>query len=166
MSSFVRVFASYSIVSLAFALLTFTSLGPAHAVDAGPIGTLLGSWGGSGRISYTDGSSEGIRCTANYTGGGNELRMAIRCQSDKNPIDIRSRLKIEGNRASGEWEERTFNASGTASGSVSGNRISLGISGGGLTGSMAISFSKSSHNVSISTQGIPMSSATMNFSRR
>ena len=138
---------------------------PALAADAIAVSTLAGSWSGSGRISYTDGSSESIRCTANYTGGGSDLRMAIQCKSDKNPINIRSRLRIEGRRATGDWEERTFNVSGTASGSAGPSSLSLNVSGGGFSGSMAVSFSKSSHNVTISTQGIAMSRASMSFTR-
>lgn len=137
---------------------------PASAQTA--VSTLVGSWGGSGRIAYTDGSSEGIRCTAYYSGGGSDLRMAIQCRSDKNPIHIRSTLRISGSRASGDWEERTFNASGTASGSVGSSSMSLNISGGGFSGSMSVSIGKASHSVSISTQGIAMSRATMSFSRR
>ena len=139
---------------------------PVRSADAPAVNTLAGSWGGSGRISYTDGSSESIHCTANYTGGGNELRMAIQCKSDKNPIHVRSRLKIDGGRVSGDWEERTFNVAGTGSGTASGNNLSLSLSGGGFSGSMAVSFSKSGHSVSITTQGIAMSRASMNFSRR
>jgi len=130
------------------------------------VSTLVGSWSGSGRISYTDGTSEGIHCTAYYSGGGSDLSMAIQCKSDKNPIHIRSRLRISGARASGEWEERTFNASGAASGSVSASSINLNVSGGGFTGSMAVSFSRSSHSVTISTQGIAMRRASISFSRR
>ena len=130
------------------------------------LATLAGSWGGSGRITYNDGSSEGIRCTAYYSGGGSELRMAIQCRSDRNPIHIRSTLRISGSRASGDWEERTFNASGSASGSVGSGSMSLAISGGGFSGSMSVSFGQSSHSVSITTQGIAMSRATMSFSRR
>lgn len=150
-----------SIVAIAALLLVAT---PACAQTG--LRTLVGSWGGSGRITYTDGSSEGIRCTAYYSGGGSELRMAIQCRSDKNPIHIRSSLRISGSRASGEWEERTFNASGTATGSVGSGSMSLAISGGGFSGSMSVSFGKASHSVSISTQGIAMSRATMSFSRR
>lgn len=128
--------------------------------------TLAGSWSGSGRIQYTDGSSESLRCTAYYTGGGNELRMAIQCQSQSNSIHMRSRLRIDGARASGDWEERTFNANGSASGRVGGDSMSLSLSGGGFTGSMSVSFSKSQHSVSISTQGIGMSKATIGFNRR
>lgn len=151
---------------IALALLASAPLGAACAAEADAVTALLGNWSGSGRVIYTDASSENIRCTAYYTGGGHELRMAIQCQSDKNPINIRSRLKIEGSRATGEWEERTFNASGTASGSVSGNKISLNIEGGGFTGSMAVSFTKSSHSLTISTQGVPMKAVTVNFNRR
>jgi len=92
--------------------------------------------------------------------------MAIQCKSDKNPINIRSQLRIDGSRASGTWEERTFNASGTASGSVGSSNMSLSVTGGGFSGTMSVSFGKSSHRVSISTQGIAMSRATMNFKKR
>lgn len=138
----------------------------ASAADASLVGSLIGAWGGSGRISYTDGSSESIRCNAYYTGGGNTLNMAIQCKSDSNAIHVRSKLRIDGSRASGEWEERTFNANGIASGRVDGSSMSLSLGGGGFTGSMSVSFGKSSHNVNISTQGIAMSRATMSFSRR
>ena len=139
---------------------------PGRAAENAIVATLVGSWGGSGRIQYTDGSSESIQCTAYYTGGGNELRMAIQCQSQSNSIHMRSRLRIDGARASGDWEERTFNANGSASGRVGGSSMSLSLSGGGFTGSMSVSFGKSQHSVSISTQGIGMSKATIGFNRR
>ncbi len=129
-------------------------------------GTLVGSWSGSGRINYADGTSEGISCSAYYTGGGRELTIAIQCRSERNPIHIRSRLQISGNRASGAWEERTFNASGTATGTIGANSISLNVSGGGFTGTMSVAVRQSSHNVTISTQGIAMSRATMALNRR
>jgi hypothetical protein len=139
---------------------------PAQAASDSLVSTLAGSWGGSGRISYIDGSSEAIRCSAYYTGGGSALNMVIQCKSDKNPIHIRSKIQINGSHASGEWEERTFNASGSVSGSVSSSSMSLNISGGGFNGSMSVSFSKSSHTVDVTTKGIAMSRAAMSFSRR
>ncbi|MEZ5817103.1 MAG: hypothetical protein R3D44_08485 [Hyphomicrobiaceae bacterium] len=151
----------------AAAMVGVALLGPCAATAAPEVAsTLSGSWGGSGRIYYTDNSSENISCSAYYTSSGNDLRMAIQCRSDRNPIHIRSTLRIDGRRASGEWEERTFNASGRATGTVSPGNISLQVSGGGFNGSMTVSYSKSSHTVTISTQGIAMKSATMRFSRR
>ena len=157
---------SLSTAALGMIIAGLGSVGTPLAASESAVSTLMGSWGGSGRISYTDGSSESIRCTAYYTGGGNELRMSIQCKSDQNPIHIRSRLKISGAHASGEWEERTFNASGTASGSIGSASMSLSVSGGGFAGTMTVSFGKSTHNVTISTQGIAMSRAVMAFSRR
>lgn len=163
-----RMQARRSLGQLIAALLALlvVPFGEIHAIEAPVIATLAGSWGGSGRISYTDGSSESIRCNAYYTGGGNTLNMAIQCKSNSNAIHVRSKLRIDGARASGEWEERTFNANGTASGRVDGSSMSLSLGGGGFTGTMSVSFGKSSHSVSISTQGIAMSKATMSFSRR
>lgn len=138
---------------------------PTHAAD-GSVATLLGSWSGNGRITYTDGSSEGISCNAYYTGSASDLRMAIQCKSDKNPIHIRSQLRVDGSRITGTWEERTFNASGTATGSTSAGAMKLDVTGGGFNGTMTVAISKATHTVSITTTGIAMSTATMNFSKR
>ncbi|MGE0698834.1 MAG: hypothetical protein AB7O57_07045 [Hyphomicrobiaceae bacterium] len=153
-------------VGAAVAMLVLAGVPGVGAAEPEVVAALAGSWGGSGRITYTDGSSEGINCSAYYTGAGNELRMAIQCRSDKNPIHIRSRLRIDGKRATGDWEERTFNASGTASGTAGGGSLSLSVSGGAFSGTMQVSYSKSSHSVTISTKGIAMSRATMQMSRR
>lgn len=142
------------------------ALQAASAALPAAIAALAGTWSGSGRITYTDGSSEGISCSAYYTGSDNELRMAIQCRSEKNPVNIRSRLRIDGKRASGEWEERTFNASGTASGNVGQDNITLSLTGGGFSGTMNVTIGKSSHSVTITTQGIALSRATMQMSRR
>lgn len=154
-----------SMMAIALAATAMMPMLAAPTQAQSAVATLAGSWGGSGRITYTDGSSEGIHCTAYYSGGGSELRMAIQCKSDKNPIHIRSRLKIDGARASGEWEERTFNASGSATGSVGASNMNLTIGGGGFNGTMNVTFAKSSHSITVSTQGIAMSRATMSFTR-
>ncbi|MEZ5908767.1 MAG: hypothetical protein R3D31_08215 [Hyphomicrobiaceae bacterium] len=136
------------------------------AAPSGGINPLVGTWSGAGRITYTDGSNEGINCSAYYTGGGSDLRMAIQCRSDKNPIHIRSRLRVDGARVTGTWEERTFNASGSATGRLSSGRMTLKVSGSGFNGTMTVSFGGSSHSVTITTSGIAMSKATMRFNKR
>ena len=137
---------------------------PGGEAAANPFDTLLGSWRGSGQITLNDGRRERLTCNAYYTGGGSQLGMAIRCQSDTSNVEIRSKLSLSGSRISGTWEERTFNASGTASGSASGNRISLSIAGG-VSGSMQVSYSGSRQSVSISTQNIALKSVTISLSR-
>jgi hypothetical protein len=125
---------------------------------------LLGSWRGSGQIHLADGRTERLKCNAYYTGGGSQLGMAIRCQSESSNVEIRSKLTLSGSRVSGTWEERTFNATGTASGQASGDEIRLQISGG-VTGTMQVSYSGSRQSVSISTQGIALKSVTIALSR-
>ncbi len=143
-----------AILSLLSAMVI--GFGPARA--ATPFDSLLGAWSGSGQIRYVDQQSESIRCSAYYSGGGTKLRLAIRCKSTSTEIEIRGVLSQQGNRVTGTWEERTFNASGEATGNISASRINLSISGGGFSGSMAVSYGGARQTVTISTQGIKMRS--------
>ncbi|MGE3528839.1 MAG: hypothetical protein AB7G54_05370 [Methyloceanibacter sp.] len=149
-----------AVLALAVALLSW----PNGRAAAGPFDTLLGSWRGAGQIKLSDGRTERLKCNAYYTGGGSQLGKAIRFQIESTNFEIRSKLSQSGNRISGTWEERTFNAAGTASGSASGDRISLQISGG-VSGSMQVSYSRSRQSVSISTQNIALKSVTIDLSR-
>lgn len=126
---------------------------PARA-DA-PFSTLVGSWTGSGQVRLENGKSEGIKCKAYYTSkdGGQGLSLAFRCASASNKIDMRATLASSGSAVSGSWEERTFNAAGNVTGKVDGSNINLSIIGGGLTGSMSVSFGGNNQSVLISTEG-------------
>jgi hypothetical protein len=131
---------------------------------ATPFDTLLGTWRGSGQIELSDGKSERLKCNAYYTGGGSQLGMAIRCQRESSNVEIRSKLSQSGSRITGTWEERTFNAEGSASGQATGDKISLQISGG-VTGTMLVSYTSSRQSVAIATQGIALKSVTIDLSR-
>jgi hypothetical protein len=127
--------------------------------------TLMGAWSGSGQIRYDDGQSEGVRCTAYYSGSGERLRLAIRCKSDSTEVEIRGLLARQGEKLSGTWEERTFNAAGEASGRVAGDKLSLSVTGGGFSGSMTVTYAGSRQTVTISTQGIRMRSVNVTLGR-
>jgi hypothetical protein len=148
------------------ALAATLLLAPIIPVEAGPspFDTLLGSWRGSGQIELDKGRKERLKCNAYYTGGGSQLGMAIRCQSESSNVEIRSKLSETGGRITGTWEERTFNASGNASGQVTGGRISLSVSGG-VTGTMLVSYTSSRQSVAITTQGIALKSVNIDLTR-
>jgi hypothetical protein len=150
------------LVALALAVALVPS--PSSFAAANPFDTLLGSWRGNGEILLSDGHTERLKCNAYYTGGGSQLGMAIRCQSESSNVEIRSKLSETRGRISGTWEERTYNAEGTASGNATSDKISLQISGG-VTGTMQVSFSKSHQSVAIATQGIALKSVTINLTR-
>jgi hypothetical protein len=131
-----------------------------------PFAQLAGTWKGSGQIRMADGRSERLSCRGYYTqkGGGSELTLAIRCQSDANKIEMRGNIASTGGRVSGHWEERNFNAEGDLSGSVSSNKISLRIAGQ-VTGSMNVSISGATHQVAITAGGVGFKGVSITFSR-
>jgi hypothetical protein len=147
----------------------FFSTIPALCVGSAQAATLLdrlmGSWSGAGQIRYDDGQSEGVRCSAYYTGGSDRLRLAIRCRSESTEVEIRGLLSRQGETLVGTWEERTFNASGDASGRIAGDKMSLSVSGGGFSGSMTVAYAGSRQVVTISTQGIKMRSVNVTLAK-
>ncbi len=148
----------------ALAALLMLASWPATEAAGTPFDVLLGSWRGSGQIQLNDGRKERLKCNAYYTGGGSQLGMAILCQSESSNVEIRSKLSQSGDRITGTWEERTFNAEGIASGQATSEKISLQISGG-VTGTMLVSYSSSRQSVAISTQGIALKSVTIDLAR-
>jgi hypothetical protein len=138
--------------------------GSPKADPGNPFDTLLGSWRGSGQIELSQGKTERLKCNAYYTGGGSQLGMAIRCQSESSNVEIRSKLSQSGGRITGTWEERTFNAEGNASGQATNGKITLAISGA-VTGSMLVSYTSSRQSVSISTQNIALKSVSIDLTR-
>ena len=136
---------------------------PSQEAEASPFDSLLGSWRGSGKIML-DSGPERLSCNAYYTGGGSQLGLAIRCKSDTSNVEIRSKLSLSGNRITGNWEERTYNAAGTASGTATPGRIAITVSGS-IRGSMVVSYSGSRQSVSISTTGSPLQKVSINLTR-
>jgi type IV secretory pathway TrbF-like protein len=111
-----------------------------------------------------DSGPERLSCNAYYTGGGSQLGMAIRCKSDSSSVEIRSKLSLSGSRLTGNWEERTFNAQGTATGTARPGRLAIRVTGS-VTGSMIVNYSRTSQSVSIATQGIALKSVSINLTR-
>jgi hypothetical protein len=122
------------------------SIGPA-AADPG-LDALAGTWRGSGTMSFEDGKTEGIGCTGYYK-GARSLSVVIRCKGISSDFELRSKLEANGDQVSGTWEERTYSASGLASGTTSAGKLDIRFSGT-LTGGLELSFSSSSQSVSVS----------------
>ena len=153
-------------VPVVLATLVLTGLfmsTPSPQAHATPFDTLLGTWRGSGTVRLNTGT-ERLSCNAYYTGGGSQLGMAIRCKSTTSKVEIRSKLSLSGSRLTGNWEERTYNASGRASGTASPGKIKISVSGT-IRGSMVVNFSKSRQSVAISTSGSPLQAVNITLSR-
>lgn len=161
MKHVIRKTAPILLATAALAGLFMTS--PSKPVEASPFDMLLGSWRGTGQVQLNTGK-ERLSCNAYYTGGGSQLGMAIRCQSGSSTVHIRSKLSLSGNRITGSWEERTYNATGTASGTATPGRISISVSGS-IRGSMTVNYSSSRQSVSIATSGSPLQRVSISLTR-
>ena len=153
-------------VMAAFVLALATAC-PAVAVPT-PFDVVKGSWVGGGALNFKDGRSEKLACTAYYTssGEGEALTTALRCTGPSGKLELRSHLSYAGGKVSGSWEERTYNASGDASGTLTPGNLRLNISGG-VAGSMTVAFSAASQTVSITlaTSEVPVKAMHFDFKR-
>ena len=134
-----------------------------------PFEIVKGSWGGGGNLTLETGKGEKLACTAYYTstGGGQNLGIALRCAGQSKKFELRSHLVYNGGKVSGSWEERTFNASGEASGVLRPGNLNLQFHGG-ISGNMSVAFSSSNQSiaVSISTSGAAIKGVHISLSRQ
>jgi hypothetical protein len=138
--------------------------GAAHG--ATPFSSLGGTWSGSGHVRLENGRSEAIRCTANYVprSGGSALGLSLRCASPSNRIELRASLVLNGNRVSGSWEERSFNASGGVSGLASRSSLRLRFTGS-IEGSMLVTTSGRSQSISVRTDTTALKGVNVSLRR-
>lgn len=161
-------FARFWKPALAAAGIALVSMpGIAGAAAAGPFDTLGGSWSGAGNIRLEDGRTEGLKCKAYYSprSGGVSMGLALRCASASNKIELRATLNSTGSRIAGNWEERTFNVGGSASGQANGNTIRLAIDAGVLAGSMSVVTNGASQTISVRTDGAALKGVNISLRR-
>jgi hypothetical protein len=140
--------------------------GPAaHAAD-GPFPELVGTWNGSGVAKFDGGKTESLRCKGYYTntGGPHSLGISIRCANASAKVELRANLVDAGGAVTGNWEERTYNQSGSITGHAYANKLNLSISGG-IAGSMLVTVSRGSHSVAVLTSGPSLKGINISMSR-
>jgi hypothetical protein len=135
------------------------------AAGEGGLDVLAGTWHGAGTMSFESGATESISCNGYYKGAAN-LSVVIRCKGTSSNFELRSKLEASGEKVSGSWEERTYNATGGVSGTASPGKLNVQFSGS-LTGSLEMSFSSSSQSVSVSvgTKGAGIKGVNVSLNR-
>ena len=159
------IFTAISALTIALAATLSLAGRPAQAAD-NPFPHLAGSWNGSGTASLEGGKTESLRCKGYYTagGGGQSLGLSIRCANASSKVELRANLNYADGNVSGDWEERTYNQSGTVSGKASATRLNLSITGG-IEGSLNVSLSGANHSVSVLTGGSTLKGINISMSR-
>ncbi len=79
-----------------------------------------GYWRGTAIGEVSKGTQESLKCTANNSLQGVNLRIVLRCANAAGAsLQIYATISQANNKLGGTWEERTYNVSGNVTGSVS-----------------------------------------------
>jgi len=134
------------------ALMLSASAG--HA-QSRPFAGLDGAWTGNGTVSLSDGSTERIRCRAQYKvdGTGLGLKQSLRCASDSYKFDLSSDVTSQGERISGNWNEASRNIFGNLQGTAGGGKIDVRVEAPGFTASLMLRTNGNRQTVQISSKG-------------
>lgn len=134
------------------ALLLSASAG--HA-QAGPFASFNGAWSGTGTVSLSDGSTERIRCKANYkvNGTGQGLQQSLRCASDSYKFDLNSDVISTQGTVSGTWSEASRNIFGDLRGRASDGQIDVFVEAAGFAANITVTTRGNKQSVSINSKG-------------
>lgn len=139
-------------VGVAGALLF--SISASHA-QSGPFASFSGAWSGTGSVSMSDGSTERIRCKANYkvNGDGQGLKQTLRCASDSYRFDLDSDVVAQGSTVTGNWSEQSRNINGNLQGRASNGRIEVFVEAAGFAANLTVTTHGNKQSVSINSKG-------------
>ena len=149
----VRFFArAIKAAGIGAALLLSVSAG--HA-QSGPFAGFEGTWSGNGTVALSDGTTERIRCKADYkvNGSGLGLKQNLHCASDSYKFDLSSDVTSNGDRISGNWSERSRNIFGNLQGTAGGGQIDVFVEASGFAANLTLTTRGNRQTVSISSKG-------------
>src|SRR5436853_5544583 len=134
------------------ALMLSTSAG--HA-QSGPFAGFDGAWSGNGTVTLSDGTTERIRCKADYkvSGNGLALKQNLHCASDSYKFDLSSEVTSQGDRISGNWSEASRNVFGSLQGTAGGGQIEVFVEANGSAANLTLKTNGNRQTVQINSKG-------------
>jgi hypothetical protein len=141
---------------------------PAKPEVLHPFAAMAGSWSGGGTIALTNDINERLRCRAHHTYGAanSSLALSIRCASDNYKIELTSNVVERRGQISGQWTETNYNATGTISGRVAGNRVSAVATGDKLTADLTVVTSGNRQTITITPKASYLISVQVALSKQ
>ena len=130
------------------------SVTASHA-QSGPFAGFSGAWSGNGTVALSDGTTERIRCKADYkvNGSGLNLKQNLHCASDSYKFDLSSDVTSQGDRISGNWSEASRNVNGFLQGTAGGGRIEVFVEAAGFAANLTLQTNGNKQSVQISSKG-------------
>ena len=117
------------------ALMLSVSAGYAQS---GPFAGFDGNWSGAGTVSLSNGTTENIRCRADYkvNANGLGLKQNLHCASDSYKFDLSSNVTSQGDRISGNWSEKSRNIFGNLQGTAGSGQIDVFVEASGFAANL------------------------------
>ena len=130
------------------------SMSASHA-QSSPFAGFNGSWAGTGTVSLSDGTTEHIRCKADYkvNSSGLNLKQSLHCASDSYKFDLSSDVTSQGDHISGNWSEASRNVFGNLQGTAGGGQIDVFVEASGFAANLTLRTSGNRQTVQISSKG-------------
>jgi hypothetical protein len=143
-----------SIKAAGVAAALMLSVSASHA-QSGPFAGFDGAWSGNGTVALSDGTTERLRCKADYkvNGNGLGLKQNLHCASDSYKFDLSSDVTSQGDRISGNWSEASRNIFGNLQGTAGGGRIDVFVEASGFAANLTLTTTGNRQTVQISSKG-------------
>jgi hypothetical protein len=131
------------------------SVSASHAQAGGPFAGFDGSWSGTGTVALSNGTTEHIRCKADYkvNANGLALKQNLHCASDSYKFDLSSDVTSQGERISGNWSERSRNIFGNLQGTAGGGQIDVFVEASGFAANLNLRTNGTKQSVQIDSKG-------------
>jgi hypothetical protein len=110
---------------------------------------LDGSWHGSGTVKPIGGSQERVSCRVRYRTAGGKVDQNISCAGTDYRFEAAANVACTGDSISGSWSESVANNTGSASGKISGDRMSIEVNGPNFQGHFNVQVTGTRHALTI-----------------
>src|ERR1700730_15766652 len=130
------------------------SVSAGHA-QAGPFAGFEGAWSGNGTVALSDGTTERIRCKADYkvNGTGLGLKQSLRCASDSSKFELSSEVTSPGERVYGNWSEASRSICGNLQGTAGGGQLDVFVEASGFAANLTLRTMGNRQSVQINSKG-------------
>jgi len=142
-----------NVSGLALAALTAAlMMGAIGTAVAGPFDGLAGRWGGTGVVTYSDGTKERLQCNVKYDQAEpDSVTQALTCTSDSYNFRINAYYKSGAGGLVGHWSETVNQVSGSLSGTVSDGHIVGNLRGPGFQARVSVDTKGNQQTVTVVT---------------
>jgi hypothetical protein len=131
------------------------SVAAGQAQSGGPFAGFDGSWSGTGTVALSNGTTEHIRCKADYKVNptGMALKQNLHCASDSYKFDLSSDVTSQGDRISGNWSEKSRNIFGNLQGTAGAGQIDVFVEASGFAANLNLRTNGTKQTVQIDSKG-------------